>query len=334
MRSSNDLTTAAPAFHAIGVDVGGTKIAAGLVTFPEGSLRARRIIPSNPKRGGAAVLAEVERIVQEMKAEGRALKLEPHGLGLGMCELVGLAGKVASANCIDWRGVPLQERLASLAPAVVEADVRAAALGEALFGAGKPYETFLYLTVGTGISSCLVIEGRPFKGARGATGTIASSPLNSICQKCGQVDGRSLEAIASGPGLVACYNERSSPKAASAEDVIAAARMGKQEAVAAVRLAGEALGRTVAWLVNALDPEAVIVGGGLGLSGGIYWEGLETSTRRQIWSDLHRQLPIVPAGLGQDAGWVGAAATAWLRLAGDKDRSSRRRVRSPSGLRR
>lgn len=301
-----------PPFCAIGVDVGGTKIAAGLVTFPEGSLRARRVIPTDPKRGGKAVLAEARRVAAELAAEARAMKLEPRGLGIGVCELVDLAGNVVSANCVDWKGVPLQEQFGAIAPSVVEADVRAAALGEALFGAGKPFDTFLYLTVGTGISSCVVIEGKPFRGARGATGTIASSPLNNVCGSCGQVEHRSLEEVASGPALVLRYNEQALSRANSAEDVIAAASARDAVAVEIVRTAGEVLGRTVGWLVNALDPEAVIIGGGLGLSGAVYWEGLEASTRKQIWSDLHRQLPILPAGLGRDAGIVGAAACAWL----------------------
>jgi glucokinase len=317
MRSSSDLAGAgSQLFHAIGVDVGGTKIAAGLVTFTAGSVCARRVFATNAERGGEAVLADVQRVAEELADQARASKFEIRALGLGVCELVDLTGNVASANCIDWQDAPIRERLSSLAPTVIEADVRAAALAEALFGAGKRFKVFLYVTVGTGISSCLVIEGRPFRGARGATGTIASSSLSSVCMKCGQVEGRSLEEIASGPGIVARYHERSSNRANVAEDVIAASRKGDPEAVATVRSAGEALGRTVGWLVNALDPEAVIVGGGLGLSGGIYWEALEASTRKQIWADLHRQLPVVPAGLGQNAGIVGAAATAWLQFGG------------------
>jgi glucokinase len=74
--------------------------------------------------------------------------------------------------------------------------------------------------------------------------------------------------------------------------------------------AAHALGVSVAWLVNALDPEAVIVGGGLGTAGGRYWERFVESTRHHIWSDLNKNIPIVPAMLGVDAGFVGAAAMA------------------------
>ena len=81
-----------------------------------------------------------------------------------------------------------------------------------------------------------------------------------------------------------------------------------------VREAGRALGVAVGFLVNVLDPAAVVVGGGLGLAGGAYWESLVASTRRHVWADDTRSLPIVPAALGADAGVVGAAATAWHRF--------------------
>jgi glucokinase len=69
----------------------------------------------------------------------------------------------------------------------------------------------------------------------------------------------------------------------------------------------------VAWLVNVTDPEVVVFGGGLALAGGMYWEVLERAIRRQIWAPSTRGLPLLPARLGQDAGWVGAAAVAWQR---------------------
>ena len=80
--------------------------------------------------------------------------------------------------------------------------------------------------------------------------------------------------------------------------------------------AGAALGQGVSWLVNTLDPEAVIVGGGLGLSGGMFWESLVSATRQHIWSEAHRQLQILPAQTGRDAGVIGAAASAWLKEGG------------------
>jgi glucokinase len=201
-----------------------------------------------------------------------------------------------------------------LGPVTLEADVRAAALAEALFGAGKPYNPFLYITVGTGISCCLMLDDQPFTGAHGATGTMASSPFSVSCEKCGHMDPRTLEEIASGPALVARLNRQQPNRAKGGQEVIAAAASGQADALDVVRSAGAALGMMTGWLTNVLDPEAIVVGGGLGLSDGLYWESFITSTRRHIWSDVHRELPIVHAATGMNAGLMGAAAAAWRQL--------------------
>jgi uncharacterized membrane protein len=95
--------------------------------------------------------------------------------------------------------------------------------------------------------------------------------------------------------------------------LLVAAHAGNVCALGIVRSAGEALGSTIAWLVNVLDPESVIIGGGLGLSEGTYWESIEATARKNIWSDLHRGLPFVRAATGADAGLIGAAAGAWRK---------------------
>ncbi len=311
--SSNPTSKARP-FCAIGVDVGGTKIAAGLVSFPSGAVRKQRQIPTTPGRGGTAVLADVLRLCEEIMAERSSPDPGVEGIGVGVCELVDLDGNLVSENCVAWKNVPAREHLSQLAPAVIEADVRAAALAEATFGAGRQSQQFLYVTVGTGISSCLVLAGRPFTGARGATGTMGSSPWGLGCEQCGHVNQRTLEEIASGPALVARFNQRHPAKASTGQEVLGAAAAGDPEATAVVRSAGEALGVCVGFLVNVLDPELVVVGGGLGLSKGFYWESFVASTRRQIWSDVHRNLPIVHAATGPDAGVIGAAAAAWRAI--------------------
>ena len=309
--SSATSATGEQAFCAIGVDVGGTKIAAGLVTFPNGHLSARRQIPTTPQRGGTAVFTDVLHLCEGLIATGKGQNQRIASIGVGVCELVDLGGNVVSENCIAWKSIPIQERLSKLAPAVVEADVRAAALAEAMFGAGKPFKQFLYVTVGTGISCCLVLDGKPFSGAHGATGTMASSPLSVPCAHCGQVNSRSLEEIASGPALVARYKERGHAGAEHGETVLAAAAAGDRDATEVVSSAGEALGSSVGILISVLDPEAVVVGGGLGLSEGLFWETFVASTRRHIWSHAYRNVPILRAATGSDAGVIGAAAAAW-----------------------
>jgi glucokinase len=297
-------------FCAIGVDVGGTKIAAGLVSFPKGEVHSRRQIPSVPARGGEAVFADVLRVCEELTAAARVQNQRVNCIGIGVCELVDLEGNVASENCIAWKGVPVCERLSKLAPATIEADVRAAALAEATFGAGKPFKQFLYLTVGTGISCSLVLDGKPFIGARGATGTMASSPLTALCEQCGHVSFRTLEEIASGPALVARYNRLRPAGAETGQAVVAAAAADDADAERVVRSGGETLGSIAGLLVGTLDPEAIVVGGGLGSSEGLYWESFVSSTRRHIWSETQRKLPILQAATGQDAGLIGAATAA------------------------
>jgi len=285
----------------LGIDVGGTKVAAGLLAWPQGDVLACRIIPTNAARGGRAVLDDVLGLARELGAR--------KAIGIGICELVDQEGRIASANCIKWQEHLVLKEFSSIAPTVIEADVRAAALAEALFGAGKPFRNFLYVTIGTGISCCLMLDGKPYLGARGATGTMASSPLAVRCERCGEMSRRSLEDIAAGPSLVARF-QATGGHAVTGHDVIAATAAGDAAARRVVESAAETLGSQLGILVSTLDPEAVVIGGGLGLSGGLYWEHFVTTTREAIWSDVHRDLPVLRAQTGEEAGWIGAAAKA------------------------
>jgi glucokinase len=296
---------------AVGLDVGGTKIASGLVAFPSGRVLAKRLIPTQAKRGGQAVLDDAIQEAQALLPEAHRSELEFLGIGIGIAEMVDQEGNVTSEHRIAWRGIPVQARFSELAPAVVGSDVRAGALAEALFGAAEAYRLFAYVTIGTGISSTLVQDRVPFAGARGNAILLASSPLTTVCSHCGTVLSPVLEEIASGPGLVATYNRRTNRNLTRAEEVTAAADVGDAVALAVVKKAAMTLGVSVGFLVNLLDPEAVVVGGGLGVAGGVYWSTFVQATREHIWSDTTRALPIVPAKLGKDAGFIGAAAALW-----------------------
>lgn len=300
---------------AIGVDVGGTKIAAGLVAFPRGELLEERMIATRPERGGQPVLDDCLRLAGQLLGRAAERGVQTLGIGIGVCELVDLAGNVTSAHTLAWRELPVQARFWQLAPSVVESDVRAAALGEALFGAGRGSPLFVYVTVGTGISHSLVIDGVPFAGARGNALISASSPLTTTCSMCGARLRPILDDIAAGPALVAAYNRSSPLPLHTAQEVMAAAEAGDLLAWRVVYRAAQALGVGVAFLVNVLDPERVVVGGGLGVAGGPYWRHFVRATRAHIWSDTNRDLPIRMAALGTRAGLIGAAATAWRRFA-------------------
>ena len=296
--------------HAIGIDLGGTKIAAGLVELPAGRVVAREIIPTAAERGGAAVLRDTLALARRLMTHAASLAAPVCGIGVGICELVNLEGEIRSDNLIKWQGLDAQQALATIAPTRFESDARAPALAESRYGAGKGYRNFMYLTMGTGISYCLVIDGKPYAGAHGNAIIAGSGLLSATCESCGAGVERSLEDYASGPALAARYYRQGGTTLSSGIEVTAAAAAGDELATSIVRSAGSAVGNTAGFLINALDPEALIVAGGLGLAGGLYWDSFIASTRRRIWAQEHRSLPIVPAQLGLDAGLVGAALIA------------------------
>jgi glucokinase len=124
------------------------------------------------------------------------------------------------------------------------------------------------------ISSCLVQGGRPYAGARGNALVLASSPLAFALPGVRQHRMPALEEFASGPALVMRYNAAGGRQATRAEEVLAAAEAGDANATAVIGSAGQALGAALGWMVNVLDPEVIIVGGGLGSAGGLYWDSL------------------------------------------------------------
>jgi glucokinase len=295
---------------AIGLDIGGTKIAAGVVLWPSGEILNRRIIATDPGRGGEAVLKDTLNLASLLSDWARQERIDLAGIGAGVAELVDCEGNVTSSCTIKWRGVSVREKLSEVMPAQVESDVRTAALAEAIFGAGRGLGLFAYITVGTGISYCLVQDGRPLKGAKGNAITLSSSPLSTVCTDCGAKLRPVLEEFASGPAIAKRFAQvAKSSKSFTAEDVFRAARDENDGAVEILTSSGEALGVSAAFLVNVLDPEMIIVGGGLGMAGGLYWDAFVRSCREHIFADNSRDLPIVTAKLGTDAGLVGAAAT-------------------------
>jgi glucokinase len=291
----------------IGLDVGGTKIAGGVVLFPGAEIFASNQVQTRIERGGQAVLDDALAMAEELAVEARRRARPVDGIGVGLCELVGPDGRILTGCTVDWRGLPVLERLSRHGFALIEADSRAAALAEAHFGAGRGLRSFFHVTVGTGIGSAFVLDGMPHLGATGSTGTLASSPLP--WDKDAAV-APSLEAYAGGPALVRRYRQAGG-MAESAADVILAAESGDPPARAVVISAAKAVGAVLALMVDVLDPEAVVFGGGLGLSD-LYRGMVVASMRRSIWADTHRDLPVLPSTLGRDAGWVGAAAAAWF----------------------
>ena len=305
----------------VGLDIGGTKTAGGVVLLPEGAVLARRVIPTRPARQGMDVLRDTLDLAQLLIDISTSMGYAVDGIGAGVAELVTGDGAIASADTIPWRGLPVRQQLSQLAPAVVESDVRAAAMAEAMYGAGRGYPCFAYVTVGTGISYTLVQEGEPYRGAHGNALVLASGQTSHTCTHCGERSVMVLEQYASGPAIARRYAARAGRNGVNGEDVIGAADANDPIAVEIVTSAGAALGAAVGFLVNLLDPAAIVVGGGLGSCGSHhYWRHFVESTRAHIWAEGSRDLPIVTAGLGPDAGVVGAALASWRRVEAAKER--------------
>lgn len=294
----------------IGVDLGGTKCAAGIVSFPDGSVLTKRWHPTRPQRGGDAVLADVMNTLRELRQAAREHGWdEPQRVGIGVAELVNPNGEVVSEATIRWKDLDIRRIIHEQLqlPAELDADVRAAARAEAYFGAGRQHTSFLYVTVGTGISAALVSNGKPLVGSRGLTGTFASSRGLIPSDSGTLVGGPPLEHFAAGPALAARYAEQRPGFVGRAEDVCTRAEAGDELACDILMSSGRALGAAIGQLVNIADPEIVIVGGGLGLASGRYWDAMDRSLRTYVWSDQHREIPLLKAELGADAGWIGAA---------------------------
>jgi glucokinase len=262
----------------VGIDAGGTKLAAGLVRMPTGEILNRKESASRRERGGMAVLADCVALAEAV-AGGELIE----GIGLGVPEIVSRSGVITSKDNWDWRDIDLAGAFASLAPIRFESDVRAAALAEAQLGAGRGLGSFVYLTIGTGVSHTFVIDGVPWPGARG-NAVVVGAPL--------------VEIEASGPRLAALAGK------ARAEDVLSS---GTDDAV--VDVVTSAIAAELARLINALDPEAALIGGGLGLAPA-FRERLIEKTRPLIYAGRTRELSIRAAALGRDSGIVGAAIAA------------------------
>jgi len=258
----------------VGIDVGGSKILAATVDVTTGAV-LRELRAATPVRaGGAAVLETCVELAAELAPEA------PATVGIGLCEFVDLSGAPTSAFTVDWRGLDVAGAFGKRSRVRIESDVRAAALAEARFGAAAGFGSFVYLVIGTGVSHCLVLRGEPYRGARGNAIVVGAPPIEGTSGGL---------ALAERAGFESAELVLSDPARASLVDA-----------------AADQLGLALAALVNALDPEAVVVGGGLGLVDR-YRERVADAARAAIEHEATRELAIVPATLGPQSGVIGAA---------------------------
>ena len=220
------------------------------------------------------------------------------------------AGEVLSDATIRWRDREIGEALqaATGLPVKLDADVRAAARGEAHLGAGRLYDSFLYVTVGTGISASLVIDRTPYAGARGLTGTFASSRGLIPGDDGRLVSGPAAGAVRRGAGVGGAFG-RGPGRLHRHRFRRRGARRGRRFARAgnsSRRPARRSVQRSVNWS-TCWTPRRWSSAAAWAWCSGLYRESLEAAMREHIWSDLHRDLPLLSAELGNDAGFIGAA---------------------------
>ena len=312
---------------AIGVDAGGTKVAALLVDCADGGRILDRRHVDTPAGDAEATTRTIIATVRELMA-GRE---DVVAIGVGAAGMVDLDGVLRFAPNVAWREFPLAARVREAAglPTTVDNDANVAAWGEFRFGAGKGSTDMLLLTVGTGIGGGIVIGGKLFRGAHGfaaEVGHIIVEPGGPLCG-CGNLG--CWEQVASGRAIdrLGRAAAREHPEARFVElaggdpervtgpAVTAAAKEGDALATGILAEVGRRLGEGLAGLVNVLDPDVVVIGGGAVDAGDLLLEPARAAFGDSVEAPNHRPaVPVLAAALGNDAGAVGAADLAFLAV--------------------
>jgi glucokinase len=319
----------------VGVDVGGTKVLAGVVDH-HGTIVEQRREPTQ----GHDVAAVEDTIVTLVTAFRE--RYDVAAVGIGAAGFVDAArSTVTFSPHLAWRDEPLRARIATRVqlPVVVDNDANAAAIGESRFGAGVGERFALCVNLGTGIGGALVMDGRVFRGASGMAGEFGHMQVVPGGHRCPCGNRGCWEQYASGNALEREAREliaarspvahhlaelcHGDPAALTGPQVTAAARDGDALSIELLTEMGRWLGVGLANLVAALDPHIVVVGGGVSEAGELLLTPTRESMARQVVGRGYRTLPaVVAATLGPQAGLVGAAD-----MARSAARRSRRAVR-------
>ena len=295
--------------HAIGIDIGGTKTKVCLVRLADGAVLSERTEKTPCAEGGAAVLDLVVALSADMQQQAQMLVGGTNTLGICLPELVTNAGEPASSWNFDWRGLDFRTPLLRFGEPYFESDVRAAAFAEGWIGAGRDAEIFVYVTISTGMSHTLVINGRPYSGARGFAIHFAGSELVAFGGEDKSIEVRQhLELFASGKALGERYGALIGDPDITARQLFAAATSDPR-AARIIETALLSIASYLGQLVNTLDPAMLVIGGGIGGNPAIT-SRLAALTRPFIFADPARDMPIVAATLGDNACAIGTAALA------------------------
>ena len=295
----------------IGVDLGGTKIAAGGVDHA-GRIERRREL-ATPTDSPGAVVAALEGVVESL------LDDEVGALGLGVPSTVDQrTGTVVSSVNLPLADVPLRARVAERfgLPCGIDNDANAAAIGEWHAGAGRGTRNLVMLTLGTGVGGGLVLDGRPYRGSVGAAAELGHIVIEHDGRPCqGNCTGRGhLEAYATGPAAAEDAREVFGPDA-DTHVLLERAHDGDEGALAILDAIARRLGSALGTLVNVFNPETIVIGGGWGeaANGFLLGPAREVMLRESL-SPGRELVRVVPAELGPDAGLVGAGFVAFEAL--------------------
>ncbi|GAA5074240.1 glucokinase [Thermocatellispora tengchongensis] len=310
----------------IGVDIGGTKVAAGVVD-DDGEIVEHMLRPT-PAREPDQVAATIAGVVKEL-AHGREIE----AVGLGAAGFVDeTRSLVRFAPNLAWREEPLREKVASLVglPVVVENDANAMAWGEVRYGAGRGESHVVCITLGTGIGGGIVLDGNLYRGRWGMGAELGHMQVVPEGRPCGCDQRGCWEQYASGRALVRDAREIATahPERAAlmlelaggtvddieGEEVTEAARKGDPAALEAFGLLADWLGQGMADMAAVLDPGCFIIGGGVSRAADLFIERARETFVRTLTGGGHRPVADIRlAELGASAGLVGAADLARLR---------------------
>ncbi|CAN5510634.1 ROK family protein [soil metagenome] len=304
----------------VGVDLGGTKIAAALVD-DVGRVSLRRETATPSAEGAARVVEQCLLLIESVIGDASRTGIPVDRIGIGAAGVIDSStGTVISATDTvpGWRGTELARHVRERTglPVAILNDVHAHALGECWIGGGRDHGSVLLVAVGTGVGGAYVVDGELLAGAHGFgghLGHIVSPEAGDLACTCG---GRGhLEAIASGPSLHAEFLRRGGdPAVRSARELLELVELVEggggsgpgDLARDVVGLAAIAVGRVVGGLINTLDPDAVIVGGGVARPGTHWWREMVAAAAGETLLPLERYAVLAPA-LGADSAIVGGA---------------------------
>jgi glucokinase len=289
---------------AIGIDIGGSKTAIGVVRRSDGLVLDRRTIATPLRdRSGPTFLAALARHAEDLR-QGKGIVGTVDRVGIGVCELVESSGEIVSSHRIAMSQQGVREAFRGFSEICIDSDVRVAAIAEARYGHGAKTGCWLYVNAGTGISSVLMHGEMCHVGAHGWVYSLGMSPADLTTP----IDGKALtiEEISGGAGLLRLARQRGLD-VEEVRNLFELAASQSEPATDILSLGGRVLGGAIALLTNTLDPAAIVVGGGIVSFDSAYWRELVAALRTHVWHPAAKQIDVRPAALSVDAGMIGAA---------------------------